>query len=80
MVGFLVGKYSGKIKLKPHIFIMHNESKIQDQILPRRKQKNIDLIYKSVVDGKITFGDAAVKHSDCSSAEHGGDLVNLEEE
>ena len=54
---------------------MHNESRdSRSDITKDKAKKNIDLIYKSVVDGEITFGDAAVKHSDCSSAENGGDL------
>ena len=63
-----------KIKAS-HILIMHNESRdSRSDITKDKAKKNIDLIYKSVVDGEITFGDAAVKHSDCSSAESGGDL------
>ena len=38
------------------------------------QKKNIDTIYKSLVGGKTSFGDAAVKHSDCSSGEQGGSL------
>ena len=49
---------------------MHNESRdSRSDITKDKAKKNIDLIYKSVVEGKTTFGDAAVKHSDCSSGE-----------
>ena len=58
-----------------HILIMHNESKdSRSEISKEKAKKSIDVIYKSVVEGKTTFGDAAVKHSDCSSAEQGGNL------
>ena len=63
-----------KIKAS-HILVMHNESRDSRSDITREKaKKSIDQIYKSVLDGKTTFGDAAVKHSDCSSSEHGGDL------
>ena len=63
-----------KIKAS-HILIMHNESRdSRSDITKDKAKKNIDLIYKSVVEGEITFGDLFVKHSDCSSAENGGDL------
>ena len=49
--------------------------KTQDLKLAKKKaKKSINVIYKSVAQGKTTFGDAAVKHSDCSSAEQGGNL------
>ena len=63
-----------KIKAS-HILVMHNESRdSRSDITKEKAKKSIDQIYKNVVDGKTTFGDAAVKHSDCSSSEHGGDL------
>ena len=57
-----------------HILIMHNESKDSRSEISKEKAKSINVIYKSVAQGKTTFGDAAVKHSDCSSAEQGGNL------
>ena len=58
-----------------HILIMHNESKDSRSKISKEKAKNsINVIYKNVAQGKTTFGDAAVKHSDCSSAEQGGNL------
>ena len=66
----------GNDKIKAsHILIMHNESKDSRSDLSKEKAKKIiDSIHKNLIDGKTTFGDAAVKHSDCSSSEHGGDL------
>ena len=62
-----------KIKAS-HMLIMHNESRdSRSDITKDKAKKNIDLIYKSVVEGEITFGDVH-RHSDCSSAENGGDL------
>ena len=47
-----------KIKAS-HILIMHNESRdSRSDITKDKAKKNIDLIYKSVVEGEITFGDA----------------------
>tara|TARA_Y100000991_G_C21893884_1_gene314996 strand:- start:208 stop:534 length:327 start_codon:yes stop_codon:yes gene_type:complete len=63
-----------KIKAS-HILVMHNESKDSRSSVNKEKaKKNIDSIYKSVIDGKTTFSDAAATHSDCSSGELGGDL------
>ena len=46
-----------KIKAS-HILIMHNESRdSRSDITKDKAKKNIDLIYKSVVEGEITFGD-----------------------
>lgn len=63
-----------KIKAS-HILIMHNESRDSRSNRTKDKAKeNIDAIYKEVTDGNIQFADAAVKHSDCSSSENGGNL------
>ena len=63
-----------KIKAS-HILVMHNESKdSRSDITKAKAKKSIDKIYRRVIDVKTPFGDAAVKHSDCSSSEHGGDL------
>ena len=50
-----------KIKAS-HILVMHNESRdSRSDITKEKAKKSIDQIYKNVVDGKTTFGDAAVK-------------------
>ena len=66
----------GKDKIKAsHILVMHKGSKdSRSNISKDNAKKNIDTIYKSLVGGKTSFGDAAVKHSDCSSGEQGGSL------
>ena len=66
----------GKDKIKAsHILVMHKESKdSRSNISKNNAKKNIDTIYKSLLGGKTSFGDAAVKHSDCYSGEQGGSL------
>ena len=63
-----------KIKAS-HILIMHKDSQNSRSDISKDKAlEEIKSIYKLVIDGKISFADAAVKHSDCSSADGGGNL------
>ena len=63
-----------KIKAS-HILVMHEESKdSRSDISKDKAKKSIYSIHKNLIDNKTTFGDAAVKHSDCSSGANGGDL------
>tara|TARA_B100001057_G_scaffold304015_1_gene304184 strand:- start:471 stop:794 length:324 start_codon:yes stop_codon:yes gene_type:complete len=63
-----------KIKAS-HILIMHKDSQNSRSDISKEKAfEEIEAIYKQVVDGEVSFADAAVKHSDCSSAETGGNL------
>ena len=63
-----------KIKAS-HILIMHKESQNSRSDISKEKAlEEIESIYAQVIDGKVSFADAAVKHSDCSSAAGGGDL------
>ena len=53
----------GKDKIKAsHILVMHKGSKdSRSNISKDNAKKNIDTIYKSLVGGKTSFGDAAVE-------------------
>ena len=63
-----------KIKAS-HILIMHKESKdSRSDISKDEAKKNILSIHKNLIDQKTSFGDAALKHSDCSSGSSGGNL------
>ena len=63
-----------KIKAS-HILIMHKDSQNSRSDISKEKAlEEIESIHKQVVDGKISFADAAVKHSDCSSSDGGGNL------
>ena len=54
---------------------MHKDSQNSRSDISKDKAlEEIVSIHKEVVDGKISFADAAVKHSDCSSADGGGNL------
>ena len=63
-----------KIKAS-HILVMHKESKdSRSDISKDKAKKSIYSIHKNLIENKTTFGDAAVKHSDCSSGANGGGL------
>ena len=63
-----------KIKAS-HILVMHKESKdSRSDISKDKAKKSIYSIHKKLIENKTTFGDAAVKHSDCSSGANGGGL------
>ena len=58
-----------------HILIMHKDSQNSRSDISKEKAlEEIESIHKQVVGGEISFADAAVKHSDCSSADGGGNL------
>jgi len=61
-----------------HILIMHNESKdSRSDVSKNDAKKLIDNIHKKLLEKKERFIDLAVKHSDCSSANTGGNLGNF---
>ena len=58
-----------------HILIMHKESQdSRSNIGKDEAEKKIKEILKNIKEEKITFADAAVKNSDCSSSSTGGSL------
>ena len=58
-----------------HILIMHKESNnSRSDISKNEAKKKIDNIHKEILEGKLTFPDAAVKYSDCPSGQTGGGL------
>ncbi len=58
-----------------HILIMHKESQDSRSSITKDSAKSkIDKIHQEILDGKISFADAAVQNSDCSSGQSGGSL------
>jgi parvulin-like peptidyl-prolyl isomerase len=58
-----------------HILIMHKESQdSRSSITKDSAKKKIDNIHQDILDGKVSFADAAVQNSDCSSGQSGGNL------
>ena len=59
-----------------HILIMHKESQdSRSSITKDSAKKKIDNIHQEIqFDGKVSFADAAVQNSDCSSGQSGGNL------
>ena len=58
-----------------HILIMHKESQdSRSSITKDSAKKKIDNIHQEILDGKVSFADAAVQNSDCSSGQSGGNL------
>tara|TARA_A100001011_G_C13654890_1_gene573189 strand:+ start:183 stop:506 length:324 start_codon:yes stop_codon:yes gene_type:complete len=58
-----------------HILIMHKDSQSsRSEISKEEALTLINDILEKINSNKIAFADAAIKHSDCSSASSGGNL------